>query len=1195
MDNAISNPVAQKIVKQIEATLQIPSSKIDITADFEEIGIDSIIALELVNTLSKAFDVELSVAQFAEATNILELAEIVDACLPESFAGIEQTNERQQTPKAEADAEQVANFAKAQLGIALSSAYQSADQAIDSLVENHYQQLLEHYQLAEQTQPSQSVSLDDIAIIGVATRLPGADTAEQFWQNLMAQKCAVSEIPANRWDWHEHYSENATPGKSVSRWGAFISDHDCFDAEFFGIDQAQAELMDPQLRLLHQEVYNAFSDAGMAVDQYRGSQTGVFVGYEYAEYEQYLRHNAGRFEQQVALSSSSTGYYLANRLSFTFDFVGPSEAININCASSAVAFNRAYQALRSGECEQAIAAGVCLNLFADDYITASTYGLLSASGQSAAFDENADGFTRGEAVVAVLLAPMALAQQHHSRIYAVVKACGQNNRGHARNVSEIKHESISQLLRQTRNKANIAASDIRYIEVDGYCTRWGDAFEFEGIKNAFSEVQGKQVALGSYKGNVGHSEPASGLVALVKVAMSLYHGCIPPSITRKTPSRFVDFDSQQHPLYFADKAIALDDIRNTQPVLAAVNSFADSGSNIHIVLQEYQQDSQAQTPESAQLIVLSAKTSAALEQMAAELKQHLGQYQGALANLAFTLQTGRNQYQHRLALVADNLEQLSQRLQLWLDNRQSDAFAAEGLYYGQASDNRTQSKVTLDVAQQGDWTNIATTFISGATVDFSAIWPQQPRPVSLPSYPFAKTAYWAKLKAGSVAAPEAKPESSDTQLKDDNASALAPAQFYFSQVADEPPQDALALSQEQKCQTLLCHAIARHEHGVADAVDINADFISQGLSSLAIAFVVEQVADALGCFLSPSVLFSYPSVAQLSGYLCEQYSEALNTLVVTDYPLEQSKVATTEAKPRLAKNITVALKQSGDKAPLFAIAGADGNVLTFRQLLSHFDKDRPLYSFEAPASDGVSAPFETMAQTAEYYYEGIKKLQHEGPYHLLGYSNGGVGAFALAKLLLDKGDKVASLTLLDTPCPAERDYQVEQEMALLFSHLANKLGGNISLDSEHFNRLDEASRPAYLYGLLREQGLAFGEKEFNNTYRIATNSEQQCRGYELSLLPKGPQTLVVRARDSHLPLASVQAWSNYLSDKADMVEIPCDHFALVEGDAIADVAKRLNAHLQQAEQPSAGKAATASTGNRKRTPARPRKSTKGKK
>jgi acyl transferase domain-containing protein len=964
--------VLNDVKKTVERTLKMPSGKLDVDAEFETFGMDSIIAMELMSNLSKQFSVSITPAQFTELNTVKELASFVGASLAKldkvHFVEplVEQKAFSQKIPRtahqevtsihrrsfprqtAELSFQPLLNFIKQKYSIDLTRrSFESLDGVVETLVFEYFDELMQHYGLFSDSEvgvKSENETLFssmkdsnprsqqnfDVAIVGISCNFPDAPNAQIFWENLLAQKNSIQEIPKSRWDWQHYFAETAnpttnSPARTNSKWGALVDDVDCFDADFFGIPEDNATFMDPQERLLMQEVYKAFQDGGMDVSKLAGSKTGVFIGYEYSEYEHYLRKNVAHIENVPAFNSSSQTYYLANRLSYVFDFCGPSESLNINCASSAVAVNRAYYSLLNSESNLAIAGGVCLNLFVDDYIAGTQYGMLSSDGTCAVFDDNANGFTRGEGVAAIILKRLDDAKRDNDKIYAVIKSCNQNNRGKANSISEIKHESITNVIRDCYQKAAIEPVSVSYIEVDGYCTKWGDSFEFEGIKNAFHAASSgkKFCALGSLKGNIGHLEPASGIASVIKVALSLHHKKFPATITQKIPSTFIDTADSAHPLYIADRQISFEDIlsREHSLVRAGVNSFADSGVNVHILLEEYNstllKDNRA-IFSGQQLFIFSAKSASRLQDSISNFIDFLLSTESAHFEVAYTLQVGREAMAERLAIIASSKEELREKLILLQKTAESkrSTLGARGIYYEHSEpegQNSILSLITKDMIDlevekciyTEQWQQIALLWVKGATIPWEKIWAaKRMQRVSLPFYPFAKERYWVDLKV------DGRSENYSISQIPINTSSVSVAhklevvvsQEWCFSVMDENADRDNSLTALEKIELFIKQELAVHLEKPIDHIAIDKNYLELGVSSLGITGLIQKVNRLLGLRLSPSVVFRYPDIQSFSAYMTELYAEKINNLRVTKKMPEengtQSLSAHTQTLPK---------------------------------------------------------------------------------------------------------------------------------------------------------------------------------------------------------------------------------------------------------------------------------------------------------
>ena len=708
-----------------------------------------------------------------------------------------------------------------------------------------------------------------VAIVGMGCRFPDAPDTKAFWHNLLEGRGSIKPIgrslPAPD---KEDLGAGEVLSTHPARWGALIGDVDRFDAGFFGIQPSEAILMDPQERLLHEEVYRALEDAGLSSDSLRGTDTGVFIGYEYAEYEQLLRKSGRGTGPAPLFNSSSPTYYLANRLSHTFDFRGPSEAINANCASSAAAINRAFQSLINGECSLAIVAGVSLNLFGDDYLSAASAGRLSPDGTCGVFDDAANGYTRGEGVGVIVLKRLQEAKSDHSRIYAIIRGCHQNYRGKTKSLADVSRDSISALLKDAYAKAGMSPDEVSYMEVDGYATKWGDSMEFEGIRHSLeaAAVSRTRCALGSLKGNIGNLEPASAVAAVIKVALALTHRKFPPTISKKTLNEFIDIDRSSTALFIADRIVPLEEIRRGPaiPVVAGINSFSDSGSNLHIILEEYVETTAVADhadPPREQLCVVSARDPARLSEYVTQLAEILANADDAARfdDVVYTLQCGRDAFGERLAIIASGGLELLQKLRLFQEagSRDERVLEREGIYYKSIALRKDEALATLIPAdliamqleqslQTGQWRPVATLWINGAPIPWRKGWAgKRAQAASVPGHPFSKDRYWAYGGGESQAA------------------------------ATGPVGNAARMALLLKEELSLLLNVPVQE------IRTDRNYVELGVTSLGMIDLVKKLNRVLAVRLSPSILFNYPDVSKLAAHLADTYPAKVAALAIT--------------------------------------------------------------------------------------------------------------------------------------------------------------------------------------------------------------------------------------------------------------------------------------------------------------------------
>ncbi|TXI48904.1 MAG: hypothetical protein E6Q50_09420 [Lysobacter sp.] len=1223
-----------EVVRMIEQTLKIPADKVDIDANFETFGINSLIVMELMENIEKEFDVTLTPTQFSNVDTVRGLAGLLEnltqeakpaqavpaapavAAAPAALAqsavapsGPAQplffaTTTTPSVPPAD-PYRHVLDYIRGKYALDLPMrGYGSVDEIVNTLISDHADALFRHYGITVAQHAPQAARAPAVAIVGISCRLPDAPDHHAFWANLVAGKASMREIPKARWDADRHYADKIQPGKTVSKWGALIDDVDCFDAGFFSIPAEEAANMDPQQRLLLQESYRAVEDAGIDMKSLAGTRTGVFVGYEYSEYEQYLRRlNNQDFTKGPLFSSSSPSYYLSSRISYVFDLCGPSESYNVNCASSAVAINRAFYSLLNGESDIALTAAVSLNLFEGDYVASSQYGVLSPDGSSGVFDDDANGFTRGEGVAALVLKRLSDAERDNDRIYAVIRSCHQNYRGAARNISEIKHESIARVLGECYQKAGVPLESVRYIEVDGYATKWADSFEYEGVKGAFakSAAAGKHVALGSLKGNIGNVESVSGIANVIKIALSMRHGLFPATISKNKVNTFIDIDNPSHTLYIADRQVRFDDIRDETggPIRAGVNSFADSGSNVHILLEEYlpSHEAAADAPAAKRLFVLSAKN-------AERLQEHVRRYVEFLSNeetapsfeeIVFTSQCGREAMNERLAIVAASKKELLEKLKTVEKTgiREKLGLESRDIHHARinpADKHSVAAMITPEMvqtqlvqsAQSGNWRQIAMLWANGVVVPWASLWRgADVRKASLPAYPFARERYWVDIEfsedadravaVAKIDAPSDKrADAADAKTPVEtalDAESTADGQWHFYLPSDSETvvADAERLRPAEKIALFLRQEAAKRLGATADAVALDRDFIELGLDSMGIADLIIKTDALLETNLSPSVLFKNPDIGSLSEHLGEQFAELLDEMVVSrTAPAPEAVRARRDGEvvaiPRevAPEDVVVPLQTKGGSPPVFALPGAGGSALSLQQLSRALGDKQPFYCLEAVGLDGTSAAHGSVREIVDFNLRALRTVQARGPYRLLGYSNGGVIAYEMARTLVDDLGERASLVLLDTISPLLPGKDPVQEVAEVFSHFVSTLGGDLALDPEKLRAVPERERAEYLHGIIVRLGFDVPKKQFVAIFDAAAASERACVDYVPPKMRGALEVTLFRATRGYPDAPVDYGWQALVGDRQLRVHsLDADHFSLIESDGAAEIARKL--------------------------------------
>lgn len=488
---------------------------------------------------------------------------------------------------------------------------------------------------------------EPIAIIGIGCRLPGANNPQEFWQLLCNGTDAITEVPKSRWDIDAYFDSDPTvPHKMSTRWGGFLDQIDQFDPAFFGIAPREVKSMDPQQRLLVETAWEALEDGGQIPKQLSGSKTGVFVGISSHDYS-----TLAVTDDPYSLTGN-TGCIAANRLSYLFNFRGPSFAVDTACSSSLVAIHLACQSLRSGESELALAGGVQALLAAKLTVNFSKAGLLSSDGRCKSFDAQANGYVRGEGAGLVLLKPLAQAKEDGDPVYAVLLGSAVNQDGRSNGLSAPNPEAQEAVLREAYSNAGVSPGKIQYVEAHGTGTKLGDPMELKALGAVLSEnrVPGQFCAVGSVKTNVGHAETAAGITGLIKVALALKHQQIPPSLHFHDPNPYIDFESL--PIRIQETLTPWP--TNGDGALAGVSSFGFGGTNAHVVLQGVPQhdSSPVQQQRPFHLLTLTAKSEQALLDLGAQYRTFLNLHPATdLGDIGYTLNTRRSHFNHRLTLT----------------------------------------------------------------------------------------------------------------------------------------------------------------------------------------------------------------------------------------------------------------------------------------------------------------------------------------------------------------------------------------------------------------------------------------------------------------------------------------------------------------------------------------------------------------
>lgn len=596
---------------------------------------------------------------------------------------------------------------------------------------------------------------EDIAIIGVSGRYPSAGNLDEFWENLREGKDCITEIPGPRWNYREYYDpdiEKAREGKIYCKWGGFIKDADTFDPLFFNILPGEAETIDPREGLFLQTAWSTLEDAGYTgnklneLQKERGMETGVFVGVTTNSFQvPGLSSNQGS-----PVIPSALPWSMANRISYFFDFRGPSMPVDTACSSSLYAIHLACESLKRDECQMALAGGVNLYFHPSKYIELCQNKMLSPTGRCSTFGQGGDGFVPGEGVGCVLLKPLSRAEQDGDHIYAVILGTHTNHSGRTSGYMVPNPDAQGDLIRENCKKAGVDPRTISYVESAAVGSKIGDIIEVTALTKAFSQQTKERqfCAIGSVKPNIGHLEAASGISQLSKVILELQHKQLVPSIHAEPLNPDLNFNNT--PFYLQREfqewkrpIVKINGEEREFPRRATVSSFGAGGSNAHLIVEEYtppkKESIHIHTVTRPQVVVFSAKSPdrllAVVRQMRAfiEPKKDL-----SLPNLAYTLQVGREAMEYRAAMVASNLEELVRGMKEYLESLQEnkEMEASIPIFTGNLKKDHP-GKVGL--LAENNLEELAYYWAQGGKIPWESLHEGEDlRRISLPTYPFAR-------------------------------------------------------------------------------------------------------------------------------------------------------------------------------------------------------------------------------------------------------------------------------------------------------------------------------------------------------------------------------------------------------------------------------------------------------------------------
>ncbi|MBU9710067.1 amino acid adenylation domain-containing protein, partial [Paenibacillus sp. AK121] len=694
---------------------------------FFDVGGNSFTAAEMVRKIKDKLECDISVTALFKYPTIRELSAYIMKVKGEAPASAtEQTDTTENT----------------------------ISQGIDSKEDEHKPSYPDYYE-------------DSIAIIGISSLFPGAKNHVEFWSNLRAGVESVryfSEDELAQLGLEREIVEhpNYVPGQCT------IEGKEYFDPEFFNLSQKNAEFMDPQMKLLLQHAWKAVEDAGYVSKEI--PETSVYMSASSSFYQSFIPNLASQSPNVLRNADEYVTWILAQggtiptMISHKLGFKGPSLFVHSNCSSSLVGLRLASQSLLSGEAKYALVGASTIFPFNSLGYVYQPGLNFSSDGHIRAFDDSADGMIGGEGVGVVLLKKTLDAVRDGDHIYTILRGVGVNNDGTDKlgfYAPSVKGQS--EVIQKTIESTGIHPETISYIETHGTGTKLGDPVEFAALNDTFRQYTAKKqfCGIGSVKTNIGHLDTAAGLAGCIKVALSLYHNEIPPTLNYDTPN--TDIHLSDSPFYVVDKLRKWE--HASVPHRAALSSFGIGGTNAHAIFEQFIANDEPERSKSSlmndsadYLIPLSAKNHQRLKAYAGDLSAFFTASQEInLSNVSFTLQTGRTAMKSRVAFIVKNTSELVQKLESFANGQEH----IENCWRGEHNQQNSvqwfeQEEVFKELVSKWisnrEMNKLAELWAKGFYIDWKLLYYDlRPKRISLPTYPFAQQRCWApEVEAGAA-------------------------------------------------------------------------------------------------------------------------------------------------------------------------------------------------------------------------------------------------------------------------------------------------------------------------------------------------------------------------------------------------------------------------------------------------------------
>ncbi|RJF41179.1 SDR family NAD(P)-dependent oxidoreductase [Actinomyces sp. 2119] len=1001
--------------------LQIGLDEIEDTDSISDFGLDSVSVVALTDLLRSEHGASLMASDFYEARTVADLADLVRGW-------------RERPDEARRD-----RPGPAQTHVAARVAGCSSAQPEEGLV----------------------------AIIGMSARLPGGRDVAGYWRATLAGRVETQSLPA----WRCGAAPGGSPGAGLHL-GTFIDAVDEFDARFFGISPREARLMDPQHRLFLQTVWHTIEDAGYDPAGLAGSPTGIFVGVAGTEYGQLLQSQGADSDGQLVTGNVHS--VLANRISFLLDLRGPSEPVDTACSSSLVAVHRAVRAIRSGECAMAVAGGVNVLLTTSGFEAFASSGMLAPDGRCKTFDSRADGYVRGEGVGAVLLKPLRAAQEDGDHVYAVIRGTAVGHGGRAASLSAPQPASQADVIVRAWEEAGVQEGP-QYIEAHGTGTRLGDPVEVSGLTMAAERLRAGGMRMGrcglsTGKTGIGHLETAAGIAGLVRAVLALQHRIIPPLAGLQRVNELIDLSGTPFTLVAEPQCweAPTGQDRSPAPRRAGVSSFGFGGVNAHVALEEAPL-APALGPVSAgpsdNVVVISGRDERELRETVLALADLLGPVGSgrdlALHDVAFTLQEGRAEYDHRLAVVAADVSSLARRLYGWLEGQTHES-VRHGTLETVRADGEENGEEAGQAPSEEPLTSsvLADRWVCGRHVNWDLGRRAGSRRVSLPGHAFARDSHWLVQGAAALPAPVAPSDqgtgASATLSRGDGGQGPAPVLVEESPVLARDASDPQSAGEVESPAGGRADLVRQFRRIIVDHLETPLEAVSEaddlrdlGLDSIAGLRIMQVVQAQFGKDISMLSIIEHPTIEGFVDMVLLPRCE--DTTIPPGVTVPVPEAAAVGSGPRSADTTKepvapvyrLAAGQDPDGPRLFCLPGETGE-LTWALALLEDESGRMLSggsvlgvessTFRSGPDD--AQPSRTIAVRADECVRSIITETGEAPVRLMASGRAAVLGIEVTRRLADAGVQVAELVLAEPLVEPEAETTGENDLAAVVRSLA---------------------------------------------------------------------------------------------------------------------------------------------------------------